>query len=303
MALRDLGALSTELAEWATSDIPRVPTGYSIFDSRTNGGIAPGEVALFLARSSVGKTWFVINMLNHNPSVPSIFFSLEMHGRYVLQRLTAVHTGVGTDFIENMMMQRGKADAVDQTVLTFPKLMCDDRPGMTLGDMLDSIDEYEEVHGERPRLIAIDYMELIKAYGSSQMETVDKLAWAVKDFARESDTAVVVLHQVKRGESKKGHQNVGHMPLTMTDARFGGEMAADYVFGMYKPDLDPELGEWDRQHLENDIRLQFLKTRSGGGIQPLGEQHFWDGRTGRIQELKWAQSDLRAMAREHFDDE
>lgn len=292
MALRNLAALSDELTQWATSDIPRVSTGYSIFDERTNGGIAPGEVALFLARSSVGKTWFVINMLNHNPSVPSIFFSLEMHGRYVLQRLAAVHTDIGTDFIENTMMERGKSEAVSQTVTSFPKLMVDDRPGMTLGDMLDACDEYEEVHGERPRLVGIDYMELIKAYGSSQMETVDKLAWAVKDFSRESDTAVVVLHQVKRGESKKGHQNVGHMPLTMTDARFGGEMAADYVFGMYKPDLDPALSEEDREMMKSDIRLQFLKTRSGGGIHPLGLQHFWDGRTGRISELRWEQTRL-----------
>ena len=292
MALRNLTALSAELTQWATSDIPRVATGYSIFDDRTNGGIAPGEVALFLARSSVGKTWFVINMLNHNPSVPSIFFSLEMHGRYVLQRLAAVHTDVSTDFIENMMMERGKSEAVNQAVQTFDKLMVDDRPGMTLGDMLDACDEYEEVHGVRPRLIGIDYMELIKAYGSSQMETVDKLAWAVKDFSREADAAVLVLHQVKRGESKKGHQNVGHQPLTMTDARFGGEMAADYVFGMYKPDLNPDLSEEDRKVMENDIRLQFLKTRSGGGIQPLGQQHFWDPRTGRISELRWDQTRL-----------
>lgn len=292
MALRNLGALSAELTEWATSDIPRVPTGYSFVDSLTNGGVAPGEVLLLLARSGVGKTFFALNVLNNNAGVPAIFFSLEMHGRYTLQRLAGIHMDIGTSMIENTIKARGHAHAVEQTVASFSKLMVEDVPGRSIGDMLEACDEYEEVFGERPVLVVIDYLELIRSFGMSQVETVDKLAWAVKDFAREADVATLVLHQVKRGVAKRKTrdsepvENIGQRPVTTADARFGGEMAADFIMGMYRPSLDPELSEWDRKAIEHDIRLQFLKTRTDGGIHPGGVQHFWDERTGRISELR-----------------
>jgi replicative DNA helicase len=285
VALRGLPSLRDELALWALSDIPRVPIGYGIFDLRTGGGIAPGEVMIFLARTGVGKTWFAINVLANNPEVPAMFFSLEMHGRYVLQRLAAVHQNTPTDGIEATLTRKGSANAVDQTVRDFPLLLVEDEPGIGLGDMLEQVELYGEMHEKPVKLVVIDYIELIKSFGQSQQENVDRITWKLKDFARQADVAVIALHQVKRGESKRGVQNQGHVPLSMTDARFGGEMAADYMMGMYKPALDPKLLPAVADSLESDVRLQFLKTRTGGGIDPWGTQHHWDGDTGRITQV------------------
>lgn len=291
--LRPLTEVGEELSHWAQSDIPRIPTGYSIYDSRTGGGVAPGEVFLFLARTGVGKTWFAINVANNNPTVPTLFFSLEMHGRYILQRLAGVHMDVSTTMVETALRTKGTAHAVKQTVEDFPKLYIEDTPGRTIGNMLEACDEFEVEVGERPLLVLIDYVELLRGFGMSQMETVDSLTWGLKDFAREADVAVVALHQVKRGETNKtrgrsrGFQNQGHLPLSMTDARFGGEMAADYLGAMYRPALDPDRPDYEREMLANDLRLQFLKTRSAGGLHPGGMQHHWDERTGRISEIEW----------------
>ena len=282
MALRGLPTLSEELAQWALSDIPRVPTGYPLFDSRTNGGIAPGEVMIFLARTGVGKTWFAINVLANNREVPSMFFSLEMHGRYVLQRLAAVNQNVSTDRIEATLARNGHANAVDQTVRDFPLLLVEDEPGIGLGDMLEMVELYGETNGSPVKLVVIDYIELIKSFGQSQQENVDRITWKLKDFARQADVAVIALHQVKRGESKRGIQNQGHIPLSMTDARFGGEMAADYMMGMFRPSMDPTVHPDTAKMMERDVRLQFLKTRTGGGIDPFGTVHDWDPQSGRI---------------------
>lgn len=293
MALRPLPEVGVDLTQWATSDIPRVPTGFGIYDSRTQGGIAPGEVLIFLARTGVGKTWFAINAVNHNPTVPAIFFSLEMHARYILQRLSSVHMDVSTTMVETALKTTGKAHAVRQTIEDFSLLHIEDQPGLSIQDMLATCEEYERNVGERPRLVIVDYIELLRGYGMSQMETVDSLTWGVKDFAREADVAVIALHQVKRGETHKmkgmrrGHQNEGHLPLTMTDARFGGEMAADYMGGMYRPGLDPDRPQHERDQMANDLRLQFLKTRTGGGLHAGGMQHHWDERTGKISEVRW----------------
>ena len=285
MALRGLPALSDELSQWALSDIPRVPTGYEIFDSRTGGGIAPGEVMIFLARTGVGKTWFAVNVLANNPTIPSMLFSLEMHGRYILQRLAAVHQNTPTVKIEATLMRKGTANAVDQTVRDFPLLLVDDEPGLGLGDMLEMVELYGETHGEPVKLVVIDYIELIQSFGQSQQENVDRITWKLKDFARQADVAVIALHQVKRGESKQGVQNQGHVPLAMTDARFGGEMAADYMMGMYRPSMNPKLMPEAALMGANDVRLQFLKTRTGGGIEQFGVQHHWNPDSGKITEL------------------
>ena len=109
------------------------------------------------------------------------------------------------------------------------------------------------------------------------MDSVQGMARALKVFARENDVALIVLHQVKRGD-----RNAGHRPLDLTDGKFGGEESADYVLGMYKPSLDPNVSQKMRDYMENDIRFQFLKTRTGGGIHPDGVQHHWNPATGKI---------------------
>lgn len=256
----------------------RIPTGFPLFDSRTNGGIAPGEVFLFLARTSVGKTWWALNMIaNQDKTTPMIFFSLEMHARYILQRLAGITSNTPTIDIERSLSETGKAVGVAMAEERYPLLAIEDEPGLSVRSMGLALEEYADTFGQSARLAVVDYMELVKSPGMTQVESVDKLGWALKDFARREDIALVVLHQVKRGDN-----NQGHRPLSMTDARFGGEMSADYVAGAFRPCLNPNLDQGMREAMDNDFRLQFLKTRSSGGIYPDGVRHHFDTQTGAI---------------------
>ncbi len=284
--LRALAEVKDELYKWATSDIVRVPLGYPFFDDRTMGGMAPGQVMILLARTGVGKTWFLINVAANNPTVPTVLFSLEMHGRYILERLSSCYTGTATTTIEKTMREHGMCSAIEVTSSSLPLLVIEDEPDLGLGDMTEVLNDYESRLGARPRLVLIDYLELVRTWGDNQMDSVQGMARALKVFARENDVALIVLHQVKRGD-----RNAGHRPLDLTDGKFGGEESADYVLGMYKPSLDPNVSQKMRDYMENDIRLQFLKTRTGGGIHPDGVQHHWNPATGKIT-LPLAQSEL-----------
>lgn len=278
MSIRRLEEVGEELGRWATSGLTRIPTGYPLYDSRTNGGIAPGEVFLFLARTSVGKTWWALNVIaNQDKTTPMVFFSLEMHARYILQRLAGIVSNTPTIDIERSLSATGEAPGVKEAEERYPMLAIEDEPGLSVRAMSLALEEYADNFGQRARLAVVDYMELVKSPGMSQVESVDKLGWALKDFARKEDIALVVLHQVKRGDG-----NQGHMPLSMTDARFGGEMSADYVAGAFRPCLNPGLGQDMRVAMEDDFRLQFLKTRSSGGIYPDGVRHYFDTQTGSL---------------------
>lgn len=297
MPLRSLDRVGADLAEWASSTDRRVPTGYHFFDSRTSGGIAPGELCTMICHSGVGKTWFMVNVARNNPRVPTVMFSLEMHARYILQRLAALHGDVPTSHIEQTLGHGRTSDAVQRTIQHYPKLMIEDSPDIGFGDMIEVLREYEEETGEKPKLVMIDYLELIASFADSSGERVDGVARQAKQFAREMDVALIVLHQTRKGEVRvpipgtkytKMAPNVGQFPLTTHDARYGGSTQSDYVVGMYRPSLNPELAPGDAAYIEHDIRFQLLKTRTDGGVVSNGIQHHWDTRTGRISELRFA---------------
>lgn len=304
MPLRSLDRIGADLTEWASSQDRRVPTGYHFFDSRTSGGIAPGELMTMICHSGVGKTWFMINVAANNPQIPTVMFSLEMHSRYILQRLAAAHGNVSTSQIENTLKRRERSQAITQTTMDYPLLLVEDEPQLGFGDMLDVLREYEEQTTVKPKLVMIDYLELISSFAESGGERVDGVARQAKQFAREADVAVILLHQTKKSELRvpywdaqgrektKTVPNVGQAPLTVHDARFGGSTQADYVVGMYRPSLNPELTEADAAFVSHDVRFQLLKTRADGGLVSQGVQHFWDERTGRISELRFGQDPI-----------
>jgi replicative DNA helicase len=248
-----------------------------------NGGIATGELCSMLARTGVGKTWFGLNVLNNNPLVPAIFFSLEMHARYILQRLAGLHTNTPTSAIESALFEGGESPEIEMTLDDFPYLAIVDQPGMSIPMMEEACEQYEAFIGTRPKLVVIDYAELVVAGHGEGSARADDLWVALKNFSREADVAAVVLHQVGRyaGTTKKGEVNEGHLPLRKSDGRYSGENQVDYMFGMYKPGLDPEQpGDL------SDLRLQFLKTRTDGQITRRGVQHYVDVASGRISELR-----------------
>ena len=256
---------------WAAQQDARIPIGFPFFDQRT-GGVALGEMMMFLARSGVGKTAWACNVAANLRRVPQVFFSLEMQGRYIAQRTAAIHCNVPTKHIEWDLRNHGESSALDQLVRDFPYLSVIDKPGMTLRQMGEALDEVSEMwRGVKPRIVIIDYLELIKAASMSAVEGVDGVSRKLKDFAREHDCAVVVLHQLNAAGGE------GWEPVKRTHARYGGDVAADYTLAAYRPSLKPDA------YNDGGIWLQFLKTRTDGGLHPGGVWHSFDEATLRIR--------------------
>lgn len=276
---RSLGEVVAEHVTWARSDHPRVGTGYPIMDARTEGGAADGEVILFTSRPQVGKTTFGLNVIVNNCPLPAVMFSLEMHARYIAARLAAMHSEVPTWEIERAIKEKGGHPALDRLIADYPHLAIIDKPGMSLKDMIAAVNECSDQWGTKPRLIVIDFLELIGGVPTlSQVEQVDKVARNVKNFSRETDTVVLLLHQVGRGEG-----GAGELPLSLASGRYGGEMSADYVLGAYRPCLRPGITSDEYQREVGNFYLQFLKTRGGSQIHPSGLLHRLDSETMRIR--------------------
>lgn len=275
---RPLSEVTRDYVRWATSEHPRVGTGFDFFDSRTQGGCAAGEVLMFQARSGVGKTAVAGNIVAGNRHLPTVFFSLEMHARYIAMRLAAITTGTATKRIEYDLRTTGRSLALQELVELYPRLAIIDKPGMSLKEMGVACQEAAQVWQEHPQLIVIDFLELIGGVPSlSAVEAVDKVARKVKDFAREQDAVVLLLHQVGRGEGGAGEE-----PLSMASGRYGGEISADYVLGAYRPCMRKGISADDYENERWQIFLQFLKTRGGSELHPSGFLHQFNPDTMQI---------------------
>ena len=282
MRFRPLTDHVAEAEAWASQAHPRIATGFPFFDARTDGGMTYGELLVFLARTSVGKTWWLLNVFAANKNTPTVFFSLEMHGRFVAVRLAAVATDTNTGDIQRNLRSGEGSPALAGLPDLFPKFTICDEPGLNLRQMSDVLHQAEDAWGERVRLVGIDYLELVGGVpGMERAAQVSDLARNLKNWARAHDVALVVLHQVPRGRDG----NNGHLPLTLGSGRYGGEEAADYVLAGYRPHLDPELEQSQRELARREFYLQFLKTRGGSETHEDGVLHTMNPGSGRIRPL------------------
>jgi hypothetical protein len=236
---------------------------------------------MFQARSSVGKTTWALNVVKNNCPLPTIFFSLEMHARYIAARLAAIHSQVKTETLESELRRQGVSHPMNVMVEDFPHLAIIDRPGMSLKAMQSAVDETVDAWaGVKPALIVIDFLELIGGTMSlSAVDKVDQLCFRLKDFARNNNAVVLILHQVGRGQGGAGAE-----PLDIMSAKYGGEVSADYLVGAYRPCLRKGITQDQYMAERWWFYMQFLKTRGGSEIHPEGKLHMLNPETLRITE-------------------
>jgi hypothetical protein len=231
-----------------------------------------------MACSSVGKTAIGLNVVRQNPDVPAVFFSLEMSWRMLSARLVAMHTGLTTRQLETQVRSTlAIAPEALRTAHDFPLFYCDDTPALTLVMMDRALEEATKVMGVRPRLIVMDYLELITgAGGTNGTEQVDKVARKVRDWTRKNDVATYCLHQVGKGDGGPGAE-----PLDLVSGRYGGHQPFDYVVGAYAPRLEKGITVDKFHRVKDEVYLQLLKNRNGEAM-PAGQRHRLDSSTLRL---------------------
>jgi hypothetical protein len=105
---RPAGSYSMEdatdaLRKYVGDNTERYPTGYSVDD--TCGRQGAGELALLLARASIGKSNYVLNVIANSPWVPTLFVSLEMPAYTLCQWLVCIANELDTpqDRVEDVL--------------------------------------------------------------------------------------------------------------------------------------------------------------------------------------------------------
>lgn len=251
----------------ASNPTPRIPTGITIIDNMTGGGLGIGEVGLIVGKSGSGKSIVGQNIVEANLNRYGVFFSMEMPGMMCFARSLAMFTG--RDYFE-VFDALNTGDGIpeqytpflEQWKETHKNMYLVTRGMLTLDEMATVLVEAESVLGHKPEYVVIDYLELVSAGdGSESVEAVTKIAQQLKSWAKEHNIAVWVLHQVNKTLKH------GFAP-DEDSARYGGFTESDIVIGVWRPHryesdkrADLPMTDMVRNQLRQFFAINLLKNR------------------------------------------
>ncbi|NNJ13302.1 replicative DNA helicase [Chloroflexales bacterium ZM16-3] len=241
-------------------DTHAVPTGIFDLDSRLNGGLRPGQLALLAARPGLGKSGLAMTIaydlgVRKGRSVGVV--SLEMGRDELLQRLIAIHTGMDTRHVEDRL-RRGDVRVLDALgVLSDAHIAIEDSAMLNVMDVRSKARRLATV---RPLdLLIVDYLQLLigDANAQNRVDEVSRISRQLKLLARELQCPILALSQLSRAVEQRGSK----VPQ-LSDLRDSGalEQDADIVIFIYREELYNEEAE------QGVAELHLAKQRNG----PLG---------------------------------
>jgi replicative DNA helicase len=207
------------------------------------GGLLPGQVFVIAGRPAMGKTSFLMNIIENvsfRRDDPSQVFSLEMSDTELVTRAIYSRAGIALKDENGEFQPPAKGDLIrlKNAYLEIGKsvLRIDDTQGMTIMQIRAKLRRAVRRNGIK--LAAIDHLGLIRATGNNRgnrEREVAEISAGIKSLAKELGIPVIVLCQLNRESDKRGGARAGEPKLS--DLRESGaiEQDADFVGMMYRP--------------------------------------------------------------------
>ncbi len=227
-----------EKASKTKETVSGVPTGFIDLDYKTSG-FQPSDFILIAARPSMGKTAFVLNVVDHvavKKGIPCMVFSLEMSKEQLVNRMLSMESNVDSQKLRTGTLTDSDWDAVVEGVgiIGGSKLIIDDTPGISISELRSKCRKMKLEHGLG--MVIIDYLQLMTGSGKSsdnRQQEISEISRSLKALAREMQAPVVALSQLSRACETR----TDHRPM-LSDLRESGaiEQDADVVMFLYRDD-------------------------------------------------------------------
>ena len=241
-----------------------VPTGFIDLDYKLSG-FQPSDFILIAARPSMGKTAFVLNVVDYvsvRRGLPCMVFSLEMSKEQLVNRMLSMESNVDSQKLRTGSLTDADWDAVVEGVgvIGSSRLIIDDTPGISITELRSKCRKMKLEQGLS--LVIIDYLQLMSGSGrgsnENRQQEISEISRSLKALARELQAPVVALSQLSRACETR----TDHRPM-LSDLRESGaiEQDADVVMFLYRDDYYNK----DTDH-PNEAEVIIAKQRNG----PIG---------------------------------
>ena len=225
-----------ETASKTSGYITGISTGFYDLDYMT-AGLQKSDLILLAARPSMGKTTLALNIAEHiilKERVPTVFFSLEMSGKSLTNRLISMHSQINSQDIRtgNLKANQWTQLVASARAVGEATLFIDDTPSISVNDMRSKCRKIKMEMGLG--LIIIDYLQLMTTGNKkteSRQNEISEISRSLKAIAREMQCPVLALSQLSRDCEKREDKH----PV-LSDLRESGaiEQDADVVMFIYR---------------------------------------------------------------------
>ncbi len=246
-----------------------ISTGFEELD-RKCGGLKPGEMFVVAARPAMGKTSFMMNMVEHiciDQGKASMVFSCEMSAFQLVQRLVFARSKFAmSQLSRGYSPVKGDFQRIQRAALecSNAKLYIDDTPGISINELRAKA--RRKKRDADIQFIAIDYLQLMKSRTkqaeNSREREIAEISAGIKGLAKELGIPICILAQLNRGPEGRTGKNIG-VPR-MSDLRESGsiEQDADLVGLLYRTAYYAEDDD-AKAEAEGKAELVLAKNRNG----------------------------------------
>ena len=251
----------------AGKGVTGLSSGFANLDFYTNG-LHGGEMVVVAARPSMGKTSFVMNVIENisllaKERKPTAVFSLEMTAEQLVLRLICSRAGVEMQKLRGgfLNQQQDFPNLVQvANELAQSEIYIDDTPSLSIMELRAKARRLKKAYDIQ--LIAIDYLQLLKSHSKKANENrqveIAEISGGIKAIAKELNIPVIVLAQLNRNPDSRGGKP------RLSDLRESGaiEQDADVVGLLYREDYYAQSDE-EREEAAGKATLTIAKQRNG----------------------------------------
>jgi replicative DNA helicase len=184
---------------------PGIQTGFRSLDKITLG-LHNKELTILAAYTSVGKTSFALNIVDHvaiSENKPVLYFSLEMAAESLIYKLLCARAMVSWHDIRSKIALNSW-DSLQQSAKRFQDgapIFIDDNPCPTVQEIKSKCKQYKMQHDIG--LVVLDLIQLISIPDLDRRNEVAKASQSMFQIARENDIPVLALSHLRRPEKGK----------------------------------------------------------------------------------------------------
>jgi replicative DNA helicase len=259
-------------------------TGFLDLDRMTSG-LQPGELIVIAARPSMGKTSFVMNIVQHvatprvtgprwdptrwkYPGYPVAVFSLETSRYRLVRRMVSGEAHVSLSKMKDgFLRKKEEIPRVEDAGIRLEPLpvYIDETPSLRIYDFKARA-RYAVVK-LGVKLIAIDYVQLMMGGGKRDAENayersieLTRISASLKTMARELNVPIIAIAQLNRESEKKGAS--GRPRMSQLRECGALEQDADFVGLLWREEFYED-DEQKRLDVEGEVELIVAKQKDG----------------------------------------
>lgn len=221
-------------------------------------GMLPGQIAVVLAKTGVGKTIWLLNamqrmvMAEGQEDLTFLFLTLEQTKAEYWKSAKKIH-----------QFYNPFSDGRDAGAFWRPRLYGSEKNRLTEDDVHVILDEFEDDFGKPPDVVCLDYLGYwAQSFGGDRYSRTSDAIMSLKALAKERRLRIITPHQVGRNARD------GEEP-SADAARDAGviEETADFLFTLWRPEFrdgDDAVSENKKREHEGEVWSRVGKSRHGG---------------------------------------